>query len=121
MLSYWFPTPVSFWWPLAFAIVFAIGAVVAVFVSLARRTEERNADSIAALYGVGFGLAAVSEFVMYLEFAGVWSLATSLTLATVAMNAIMIVVAVVAVVALIAGAVLQLQEERGYQVAHPAH
>ncbi len=120
MLSYWFPPPVSFWWPLAFAIVFAIGAVVAVFATLARRAEERNASGIATLYGVGFGLAAVSELVMYLEFANIWSLATALALTTAAMNAIMIVAAVIAVVAVIAGVTLQVREERGYQVAHPA-
>lgn len=120
MLSYWFAAPVSYWWPLAFAIVFAIGAIVAIFATLARRAEEPNAGGIAALYGVGLGLVAVSEFVMYLQYAGIWSLATSFAV-TGAMGAIMIVAAVVAVVALITGAVLQVSEERSYQLAHPAH
>lgn len=120
MLTYWFPDPVSFWWSLAFAIVFAVGAVVAVFATLARRAEERNAGAIATLYGVGLGLAAVSEFVMYLQYANIWSLATAFALSTVAMNTIMIVAAVVAVLALIAGVALQIREERGYRLAHPA-
>lgn len=106
MLSYWVPALVALWWPLAFAIVSAIGAVIAVSARVARRAVERIADRITAIYGVNFGLADVSEFVLYLAFAGIWSLSTS----TVAMNVITIVVVVVAVVALIAGAVLELQE-----------
>jgi hypothetical protein len=53
---------------------------------------------------------------MFPAFVGVWSLGT----APVAMNAIMSGVVVVAVVVLIAGVVLELQEERGYQVVHSA-
>lgn len=53
---------------------------------------------------------------MYQAVVGVWSLGT----APVAMNAIMSGVVVVAVVVRIAGAVLELQEERGYQVVHSA-
>ncbi len=120
MLTYWFPAPVSEWWSLAFAIAFAVAAVVAVFATLARRAEERNAGAIATLYGVGFGLAAVSELVMYLDLANIWSLASALALTAATMNVIMIAAAVIAVAALIVGATLQVRQERGYQLAHPA-
>lgn len=114
MLSYWFPTPLLFRWPLAFSIVFAVGGAISVFVRVTPHGEERNADRIRAIYSVGFRLATVRELVMYPVFAGIWSLGT----APVAVNAIMSGVIVVAVVVLAAGAVLDLQEERGYQMVH---
>ncbi len=113
MLSYWFPAPLLFRWPLAFALVFAFGGVISVFARVAPHAEERNADRIGAIYGVGFRLATVSELVMFPAFVGVWSLGT----APVAMYAIMSGVVVVAVVVLIAGMVLEPQEE---QVVHAA-
>jgi hypothetical protein len=47
MFTYWFAAPVSYWWPLAFAVVFAIVAVFTVSATLARRAEERDATPIA--------------------------------------------------------------------------
>lgn len=61
MLRYWFPAPLLFRWPLAFAIVFAFGGVIFVFARVAPHGEERNADRIPAIYGVVFRLATVSR------------------------------------------------------------
>ncbi len=119
MLTYWFPTPLSYWWPLGFAIGFALVAVFAVAATLARRAEERDAVAIASLYGVGFGLVAVSEFMMYLDVAFGWSLAAAFTMATGVVTFFAIAAAVVAVVAIGAAIVLQFQEERGYRVERP--
>lgn len=121
MLSYWFPTPVSFWWPLALAAVFAIAAVVVAYVTMARRAEEQDAGSISLLYALGLGLVAVSEFVMYLDVAFGWSLASAWALSADVVNFFAVAVAVVAVAAIgIAGA-LQFQEERSYRLTHQAH
>ncbi len=120
MISYWFPAPIAWGWPLAFAIAFAIVAVVAVFATLARRTEERDAGVIALLYGVGIGLVAVSEFMMFLDVAYGWSLAAAFSMATGLVTFFAIAAAVVAVGAIAIAVVLQFQEERGYRLAHPA-
>lgn len=121
MFTYWFAAPVSFWWPLALTIVFALAAVVAVNVTLARREEERDAGTIASLYGIGFGLIAVTEFMMYLDVAYGWSLATIWALTVGVVNFFAIAAVVVAVIAIGAAVALQLQEERGYHRMHPAH
>jgi hypothetical protein len=60
MLSYWFPAPRLFRWPLAFATVFAVGGIISVFARVAPQGEERNADRIPAIYAVVFRLATVS-------------------------------------------------------------
>lgn len=119
MLTYWFPQPLSFWWPLGFAIGFAILAVVVVGATLARRAEERNAGTIATLYGVGLGLVAVSEFLQYLDIAFGWSLASVFALAPEVVTFIAIAAAVVAVAAIAVAIVMQFQEERSYRLAHP--
>jgi hypothetical protein len=121
MFTYWFPAPVSFWWPLAFAIVFALAAVVAVNMTLVRREEERDAGTIASLYGIGFGLIAVTEFMMFLDVAFGWSLATIWALTTSVVSFFAIAAVVIAVIALGAAVTLQMQEERGYRQLHPAH
>lgn len=119
MITYWFPTPLSYWWPLAFAIGFALVAVLAVAITLARRAEEPDAGVIATLYGVGIGIVAVSEFMMYLDVAFGWSLATAWAMSAGVVTFFAIAAAVVAVLAIGAAVVLQLQDERGYRVAHP--
>ncbi len=119
MLTFWFPAPVSYWWPLAFTAVFGIAAIIAVFATLARRAEERDAVTIATLYGVGLGLVAVSEFMQYLDIAFSVSLATAFSMATGLLTFIAIAAAVIAVAAIVVAVVLQFQEERGYRLAHP--
>lgn len=119
MLTYWFPAPVAIWVPLAFAVGFALVGVIAVYLTVARRREEPDAGIIATLYGVGFGVIAVSEFMMYLDVAFGWSLATAWAMSTGVVAFFAIAAAVVAVVAIGAAVVLQFQEERGYRVAHP--
>jgi hypothetical protein len=120
MLSYWFPAPVSFWWPLAFTIIFAAAGVFAVYAALARRAEEPDAALIALLYGIGFGLIAVTEFMMYLDVAFGVSLAAAFAMSTGIVTFFAIAAAVVAVLALVAGGALQYREERSYRVMHPA-
>lgn len=120
MFTYWF-TGVSYWWPLALAIVFALAAVVAVYATLARRAEERDAGSIALLYAIGLGVVAVSEFMMYLDLAFGTSLATAWNMTTDAVSFVAIVAAMVAVVCLGAAATMQVREERDYRLLHPAH
>lgn len=117
MLSFWF-TSISFWWPLAFAIAFAIIAVIAVVATIARRAEEPRAGTIATLYGVGFGLAALSEFLMFLDLAYGLSLATafSMTLGVVTFFAIAAVV--IAVLAVGAAVLMQVSEEGAYRASH---
>lgn len=121
MLTYWFPAPVSFWWPLAFAILFAVVAVAAVTLTLIRRPEERDAGAIALFYGLGFGLVAVGEFLVYLDLAFGWSLASLLAISAGLAPYIAIAAAVVAVVAIVTAIVVQVGEERSYHVAIPAH
>ena len=121
MVTYWFPTPLSYWWPLAFAIVFAIGAVAAVALTLVRRAQEPDARTIATLYGVGLGAVAVSEFMMYLDLAFGWSLATAFIMSAGLVTFFAIAAAVIAVAAIGAAVLLQLREERGYRHAHPAY
>jgi hypothetical protein len=119
MLTYWFPTPLSFWWPLAFAIGFALVGAIMVSVTLARRAEEPNAGTIALLYGLGFGLVAVSEFLMYLNAAFGWSLATVWAIPTGFVIFTVIAAAVIAVVAIGAAILLQIWGQRSYRVVHP--
>jgi hypothetical protein len=121
MITYWFSTPISYWWPLALAIVFAVGAVVAVTLTLARRAEEPDADSIAMFYGIGLGLVAISEFMMYLDLAFGWSLAAAFSMATGLVTFFAIAAVVVAVVAIGAALVMQFREESGYRHAHQAY
>jgi hypothetical protein len=118
MLSYWFATPMSYWWPLTLAIGFALVAVVAIALTLSRRAEEPFANGIATLYGIGFGLAALSEFMMYLDVAFGWSLATAFAMTTGAIT--FSVVAAIVVVAFVLGLalVVQYQEEGDYRVTH---
>jgi uncharacterized membrane protein len=118
MLSYWFPAPVSYWWPLAFAIGFAVIAVIAVYATLRRREEEPRANTIATLYGVGFGLAAVTELMMYLDVAFGWSLAAAFSIATGVATFFAVAAVVVAVLAIGIAAVMQFREESTYQAAH---
>ena len=121
MLSYWLPTPVSYWWPLVLAIVFGLAAIVAVYATLARRAEQRDASTISLLYVLGFGLVAVSEFMMYLDTAFGWSLATAWALSVGTVDFIAITAAVVAVVAIVVAAVMQFQEQHSYRLSHPIH
>lgn len=121
MLTYWFPAPVSFWWPLAFTIIFAAAGIVAVSVTLARREREFDASTIAMLYGIGFGVIAVSELLMYLDTAFGWSLAAVLSLSTVIVTVFVIVAALIAVVSLAGAVAIQRREERVYRMFHPAH
>ncbi len=120
MISYWFPAPVSYWWPLALALAFAVIAVIAIFATLVRSSEERDAGLIATLYGIGFGIVAVSEFMMYLDLAFGWSLAAAWTMSVGIVQFFAIAAAVVAVIAIVAAAVLQIREESSYRLTHPA-
>src|SRR5690242_19851014 len=96
MLSYWFATPVAAWVPLVCAIGFALLAVIVVVATLARRSEERDASAIATLYGFGFGMAALSELLMYLDVAFGWSLATFFAISVGVATFIAIAAAVIA-------------------------
>lgn len=118
MLSYWFPTPLAAWVPLVLAIAFALLAVIAVVATLARQTEERDANAIATFYAVGFGLAAVSELLVYLEVAFGWSLATFFAITADLAPFIAIGAAVVAVVAILAAVIMQFREEGAYRATH---
>jgi hypothetical protein len=120
MLTYWFQTTVASWVPLVFAIGFALIGVVAVFATLARRAEERDARFIASLYGVGLGVMAVSELMMYLDLAFGWSLAATWVLSLEVVGFVAIVAAAVAVLAVVGAALLQVSEERSYRQLHPA-
>ncbi len=118
MLSYWFPTPVAAWLPLTLAIGFALLAVFAVVMTLARRQEERDANRIAALYGIGLGLVAVSEFMMYIDVAFGASLATLFAMSTGVVIFFAIAAAVIAVGALAVAVTLQFREEGAYRTSH---
>lgn len=118
MLSYWLATPLSFWWPLAFSIAFAIIAVIAVGVTMARRAEEPRATTIATLYGVGFGLAALSEFMMFLDLAFGLSLAAAFSMALGVVTFFAIAAVVIAVLAIGAAVLLQVSEENSYRTSH---
>lgn len=118
MLSYWFATPLAAWVPLVFAIGFALLAVIAVVTTLARRQEERDANLVATLYGVGFGLAALSELLMYLDVAFGWSLATTFAISAGVATFFAVAAAVVAVGVIVLAALMQFQEERSYRTAH---
>lgn len=118
MLSYWFAAPLSFWWPLTLAIGFALIAAFAVSLTLARRREEPRANTIATLYGLGFGLVAVTEFMMYLDVAFGWSLATAFAITVGVVNFFAIAAVVIAVIAIGAAALMQFSEESAYRTAH---
>lgn len=118
MLSYWFATPLSYWWPLSLAIGFFLVGVIAVVLTLARRTEEPYVNTIATLYGVGFGLAAVSEFLMYLDIAFGWSLATAFAMSTGVVTFFAVAAIVIAVLAIGAAVIMQYREEGAYRATH---
>ncbi|MGE5334398.1 MAG: hypothetical protein ACM3N4_06835 [Nitrososphaerota archaeon] len=118
MLSYWFPEPLSFWWPLVLAMGFAIIAVFAVFATLTRRREEADAHLIATFYGVGLGLAALSEFLMFLDVAFNWSLATALAVTATQASLLAVVVAAIAFLTVIIAIGMQFQEETNYRSTH---
>lgn len=121
MVTFWFQTAVASWVPLVFAIGFALIGVVAVYATLARRAEERDARFIASLYGIGFGVVAVSELMMYLDLAFGWSLAAAWVMSLEIVGFFAILAAVVAVLAIAGAALLQVQEERTYRLQHVAH
>lgn len=118
MLSYWFSAPLSYWWPLLLAIGFVILGAVVVYETLTRRKEERDATRIATLYGVGFGLAALTEFMMYLDIAFGWSLASVFAMSTAVVTGFAIAAIVVAVLAIGIAVALQVREEGAYRSAH---
>ncbi|HEU5438868.1 MAG TPA: hypothetical protein VFU88_06240 [Ktedonobacterales bacterium] len=118
MLTYWFPAPVSYWWPLTFALVFAALAVFAVYMTLTRREEEQDAGTIAALYAVGLGVAAVSEFLMYLNVAFGWSLATVFAVSTGVVTFFAIAAVVITILAIGIAVAMQIREEGSYRAAH---
>lgn len=118
MLSYWFPTPLAAWVPLVLAIGFGLLAVIAVVVTLARRREEPDANRIAAFYGVGLGLAAVTELMMYLEVQFGWSLATAWAISAGFVTFLAVAAVAVAVLAVIIAVLMQFQEESTYRTSH---
>jgi hypothetical protein len=118
MLSYWLGSSLSYWWPLMFAIAFAGLAVFAVGVTLARRAEEPQAGITATLYGVGFGLAAVSEFMMFLDLAFKVSLAAAFAMSASLVNVFAIAAVIVAVSAVGIAVTVQFNEEGAYRAAH---
>lgn len=118
MLSYWFAAPLWYGWPLALAIGFALVAVIAVSFTLARRTEEPQANTIATLYGLGFGLVALTEFMMFLDVAFGLSLATAFAMAAGVVTFFAVTAVIVAVLAIGIAAVLQFGEENTYRVTH---
>jgi hypothetical protein len=118
MLSYWLSTPLEAWVPLVLAVVFALASVVAIVATVARRTEERDASGIAILYGLGFGLVAVSELLMYLDVAFGWSLATFFAISASVATSFAIGAAVVAGLAIIIALIVQVREEGMYRAHH---
>ncbi|HEX8731972.1 MAG TPA: hypothetical protein VF725_07905 [Ktedonobacterales bacterium] len=118
MLSYWLAAPLSFWWPLAFAVGFALIAVIAVGATMARSAEEPQAGTIATLYGVGFGLAAVSEFMMFLDLAFGLSLAAAFTMSAGVVTFFAVAAIVIAAFAVAIAALMQISEEGSYRASH---
>ncbi len=118
MLSYWFPAPLSYWWPLAFTVGFAVIGVIAVYATLARRAEESRAGTIATLYGVGFGLAALTEFMMYLDIVFKWSLAALFSMTTPVVTFFAVAAVIIAIAAVGIAALMQVSEESSYRAAH---
>lgn len=118
MLSYWFATPLAAWVPLVFAIGFALLAVIAVVATLARQTKERDATAIATMYGFGFGVAAISELLMYLDVAFGWSLATFFAISVGVATFIAIAAAAVAILAIVIAVFMQFREEGAYRATH---
>ncbi|HEX8731138.1 MAG TPA: hypothetical protein VF725_03660 [Ktedonobacterales bacterium] len=101
-----------------FAIAFAGLAVFAVGMTLARRTEEPLAGTIATFYGVGFGLAAVSEFMMFMDLAFKVSLAAALAMSASLVNVFAVAAVIVAVSAVGIAVTVQFDEEGVYRAAH---
>lgn len=120
MLTYWLPSPIAAWLPLTLAIVFAVAALAAIAFTLARRRVEPDANSLATLYGIGLGLVAASEFMIWLDVARGWSLAATWSIATGWITFFAIAAAVVVVLSLVAAVTLQSGEERDYRVGHTA-
>jgi hypothetical protein len=118
MVSYWFPAPVAAWLPLTLTIGFGALAVIAVVVTLARQQEERDAGVIATFYGIGLGLAAVSELLMFLDIAYGWSFATVFAMSASYVALIAVGAAVIAVGAIVIAAAMQIQEEGAYRSSH---
>ncbi len=118
MLSYWFSAPLSYWWPLLFTVGFAVIGVIAVYTTLARREEEPDATRIATLYGLGFGLAALTEFMMYLDIAFKWSLASLFAMTTPVVTVFAVAAIAVAVIAIGLAALMQFREESAYRATH---
>lgn len=118
MVSYWFPAPVAAWLPLTLTIGFGALAVIAVVVTLARHQEERDAGVIATFYGIGLGLAAVSELLMFLDIAYGWSFATAFAMSASYVAFIAVGAAVIAVGAIVIAAAMQIQEEGAYRSSH---
>ncbi len=118
MVSYWFPAPVAAWLPLTLTIGFGVLAVIAVVVTLARQQEERDAGLIASFYGIGLGLAAVSELLMYVDVAYGWSLATAFAMSASFVTFMAVAALVVAAGALFIAVAMQFQEESAYRATH---
>ena len=118
MLSYWFSAPLSYWWPLLFTVGFAVVGVIAVYTTLARRKEEPDATRIATLYGIGFGLAALTELMMFLDVAFKWSLAALFSMTATSVTILAVAAVAVALIALGIALLLQYREERSYRAAH---
>ncbi len=100
------------------AIGFALLAVIAVVATLARRKEEPDAAPIAAFYGIGLGLVAVTELMMYLDVAFGWSLATVFAISTSVATFLAVAAAAVAIIALVIAVGMQIQEESSYRNTH---
>jgi hypothetical protein len=120
MITYWFSAPVASWWPLAFAIAFAVVAVALVLATIVRRTMERDVLTVALLYGVSFGMVAVSEFLRYLDLAFGWSLGKAFAMSPDLATFTAIAAAVFAGVAIVVALGIQFLEERSYRHMHPA-
>ena len=118
MLSYWFSAPLSYWWPLLLTIGFLVVGAIIVYETLTRRRQEPDAGRIAALYGVGFGLAALTEFMMYLDVAFGWSLASAFAMSAGFVTIVAVIAIVVAVLAIVIAVAMQVREEGSYRTAH---
>ncbi|HET9981521.1 MAG TPA: hypothetical protein VFQ32_13820 [Ktedonobacterales bacterium] len=118
MVSYWFPAPVAAWLPLTLTIGFGALAVIAVVMTLARQQEERDAGLIATFYGIGLGLAAVSELLMYFDVVYGWSFAVAFAMSASFVTFIAVAAVVIAFGALCIAAAMQIQEEGAYHSTH---
>ena len=118
MLSYWFPTPLEAAVPLVFAIGFAVLAAFAVVVTRARRPEEPDANLVATFYVIGFGLAALSEVLRFVDIQFGWSLAAGLSISGMGATILAVLAAAVAGSTVAFAAVVQFQEEDLYRIRH---